>query len=325
MNNDNSQGVVFGGQPINNLVPPVDAGANSTLNATAPNVINEPVSPIPMVNPTGMVTPVMNENVGPMPVNNVNDLGVMPTNSIIDNSANAMQNPVNSNAGVGIISSPINSDLISVTPDAIVPTMNSENNMSLNVANPNNTIENNIPNTLNNMGSVSGVTAINPMDTNNGVPPVNPGTITPEQSNMNNTVNQQSDILGFDLPSNTSVVQASPNPSVEAVAPAAEAMQTTVPSNETMVSNTSDENVVVSVGTYLGYMFLAMIPVVGIIVLIMKALNKKDKAVANFAKAQLLFTVIISVLVGVLGTVAVKMFPTDTNNTGSYTVDYTYD
>lgn len=57
---------------------------------------------------------------------------------------------------------------------------------------------------------------------------------------------------------------------------------------------------VVSVKRFLGYIILFMIPVLGFIMLIVKALDKKDKNISNYAKAQLLMSLISVVLMVVL-------------------------
>lgn len=139
---------------------------------------------------------------------------------------------------------------------------------------------------------------------------------SPAQGNEN--------VLSFDLPSSNSIVDQSVNsngietnpmngtnaninsninnsitPSsgdaTQVISPA----PTVTSDQSTLDNNIPTNNAVVSVGKFLGYLFLFSIPVVGFIMLIVKALDKKDKNISNFAKAQLLYGVIISVIVTV--------------------------
>ena len=95
-------------------------------------------------------------------------------------------------------------------------------------------------------------------------------------------------------------------------------------------NNVSNDSEVVSVKKYLGYIVLFSIPVVGIIMLIVKALDKKDKNISNFAKAQLLLSLIITVIVtvlsiafaGMIATVITGAFNERQNNTNDGYVDY---
>lgn len=67
--------------------------------------------------------------------------------------------------------------------------------------------------------------------------------------------------------------------------------------NSNQPNNNSGNENIVSVGKYLGYILLFCIPIVGFIMLIVKAFfDKKDKNISNFAKAQLLLSVIAVVL-----------------------------
>lgn len=61
------------------------------------------------------------------------------------------------------------------------------------------------------------------------------------------------------------------------------------------VKNDSNEEVV-SVKKYLIHMLLCIIPIAGIIILIMRAIDGKDKNITNLARAQLLLTAVITLL-----------------------------
>lgn len=74
--------------------------------------------------------------------------------------------------------------------------------------------------------------------------------------------------------------------------------------NMSTSSVSSDDNVV-SVGKYLLHIILFCIPVIGFIMLIVKALDKKDKNISNFAKAQLILGVIGVVIIVVITVISV--------------------
>lgn len=80
------------------------------------------------------------------------------------------------------------------------------------------------------------------------------------------------------------------------------------------VSNNKSEKVeeVVSVKEYLVHILLCCIPIVGIIILIMRALDRKDKNISNLARAQLLISatlVLLSVVfMFVMGSMVISIF-----------------
>lgn len=85
---------------------------------------------------------------------------------------------------------------------------------------------------------------------------------------------------------------------------------------------------VVSVGTYLIHIILFSIPVIGLILLIVKALDKKNKNLSNFAKAQLILAVIATVIMVVIfvlfGAVIFNSIGNASSTDTTYTVDYNY-
>lgn len=66
--------------------------------------------------------------------------------------------------------------------------------------------------------------------------------------------------------------------------------------NNEMKKEEENNDNIVSVKKYLGHMILFSIPVVGFVMLIVKAFSKKDKNISNYAKAQLLLAIIVTVL-----------------------------
>lgn len=85
---------------------------------------------------------------------------------------------------------------------------------------------------------------------------------------------------------------------------------------------------VVSVGTYLIHIILFSIPVIGLILLIVKALDKKNKNLSNFAKAQLILAIIATVIMVVIfvlfGAVIFNSIGNASSTDTTYTVDYNY-
>lgn len=97
------------------------------------------------------------------------------------------------------------------------------------------------------------------------------------------------------------------------------------------ISNNQDSSDnVVSVGSYLGHIILFSIPVVGFIMLLVKAFSSKtNKNISNFAKAQLILAVIITVLTVVVtivfGAALFAMFDNSSDQISDYDYGYSYD
>ena len=109
--------------------------------------------------------------------------------------------------------------------------------------------------------------------------------------------NQVTDSISGVTPDNSTIAQAD-----------ATSTTSVVDSNDVSSDN------IVSVGKYMGYLFLFTIPVVGFIMIIVKAVNKKDKNIANFAKAILVYALIFGVISGVIGVFAYSSNPSIFNN-----------
>lgn len=90
------------------------------------------------------------------------------------------------------------------------------------------------------------------------------------------------------------------------------------------INNTSNDNIV-SVGKYLGYILLFSIPIVGFIMLLVKAFgDKKDKNISNLAKAQLILIVIVTVLSIVLSIAFGALIASAISGNSTQTNDYNY-
>ena len=95
-------------------------------------------------------------------------------------------------------------------------------------------------------------------------------------------------------------------------------------------SNSSSNDNIVSVKKYLGHLFLFVIPVVGFILLIVKAVDNKDKNITNYARAQLLFAgilTVILVIISIIAGISITNSISDSVNDSYYDIsnDYNYD
>ncbi len=198
-----------------------------------------------------------------------------------------------------------------------------------------------------NQNVVSNNESVIPIDAGNiipgGVTPVNNDNPTPVSAPVVENTVSADEPLGFDLPSaNSNVSPADNNTNLNTsvsltneVVASTSNTETTIPVNpdtnndsvsQSSYSNSSSD---VSVGTYLGHMFLFSIPFVGFILLIVKAFDKKNKNISNWAKSMLLYSLIltvITVVISILLIVVAGVKVTDVlNNGGNNSSDYTYD
>lgn len=244
-------------------------------------------------------------------MNNDNILGgVTPTAGGDNLGGNGQNNSMPIGGGIPIMPSSAN-----VVGDA---------NFNTIASNP--VIPNVVPSVNNSATSNGGPVGAN--NTSNGVIPVSSSSVIPEVRNdviaTGSTVIAPEDttnVLNFDLPSNANSVMTQGNvisqnagmdpiqghPIPNTSQPVVNdnltnnlnvgnaTVQTNSPS-KTTVSCDSNDNIV-SVGKYIGYIILFSIPIVGLIMLIVKALDKKDKNISNLARAQLLIGLVVVVLV----------------------------
>ena len=104
--------------------------------------------------------------------------------------------------------------------------------------------------------------------------------------------------IGVNAPINTNVsnnVQGT----VSTIPVTGNANANTISSDINIKQSTTNSDIV-TVGTYIKTMILFTIPVIGFIIMIIKALDKENKNISNFAKAYLLFGIIAFVLFFVL-------------------------
>ena len=335
MNND-SQGVNLG-NPNNVIGSDMSSNNNGVVGVATPNTANGPVIPVvpiidgstqPSDNNTTMSAGISTPNIimdSSNTVNNSNMNVSENTNSVntTSDTASAINNS-NANNG-GIITVSKDSLTASVLPVSTALANEMSTNSSeavasasptLNFELPNNDtppatpVANNINDTTTGSINPTGTEVSNSSGANNGVLPVSFNSILSEQ----NTNNSNGAIAQVTTPE----VTATNNP----VTPIDNAAV-----SQPSISSTNEVANVISVGKYLGHMLLFIIPVVGFIMCIVKAFDKKDKTISNFAKAFLIFSVIISTVVVVL---SVLMFSLDlaamnsANSDSATQVDDTY-
>ena len=95
---------------------------------------------------------------------------------------------------------------------------------------------------------------------------------------------------------------------------------------ETTQDNNND-NKITSVGQYLLYIVLFSIPIIGLIIMIIKALDKNNKNISNFAKAWLIIYVITFVISSIImllfgASIINSINNSPTTNVDNYTIDY---
>lgn len=220
--------------------------------------VSQPESIMPSVSGSNDVANSQNMGViSPQPIQQMNANSPIP--SIISGTSNVLpqQNSVVNQQSLG------NDSVISVAPGNIIPeSKDNSTNIQSNVSQPGLNIDGSNPFDI-------GIVDNNILNSNVNQNNVSPTPITP--ISVNNNTNNLSDSSNI-VPSNNLNNTPDINPP-----------QTTVSS--------SDDNIV-SVGKYLLHIILFCIPVIGFIMLIVKALDKKDKNISNFAKAQLILGVI---------------------------------
>ena len=153
-----------------------------------------------------------------------------------------------------------------------------------------------LPSSLESSSSQSISTNSNSIDTSHsstlqqGVIPVSVNSVVPNDGNT-------------DIPSLTTDVNAggSITPVVAAqtdsiISEQQNLSQVTPDMPESVTSHVQNSNDSISFGQYMGYMFITLIPVVGLVFLIKKTMDREHKSISNFAKAQLVFYIILSLI-----------------------------
>ena len=267
MNNDN--GIGLGTQPIG-------GGAPQTTNIVPGAIVNSGTSVTNLVpnddgnNQTSIIAPETVPNV--------------VTNEAVP-SNNGMITPMvgNSISNTGVVT-----PNIGVVTEPITPIDNAIS-VSSEVVTPNDTVSADTPS----VSVQASDTALNfDLPASDGVNAASQPTNlnATELNTMENFNANLSNGVANNVGDTSQVVATSPNND------SLNSVQNNVVEQQTTNNNITTDNTTVSVGKYLGYLFLFSIPGIGFIMLIVKALDKKDKNISNFAKAQLAYGVLIAVI-----------------------------
>ena len=248
-------------------------------------------------------------------------------NDNVNSNVGTLNIPVVNDDNNAIQNNQIYSNTISVDASSIVPVSSSVSNPSLNASN-NGVTTTNINNglqsdnsTVVNANPITSIMVDNSSDESSSNINVNPSpnntiisidTVFP--SSGSSEINTSSNLVNNNSSDNINLESNSDNLLDEV-------------SQNVLDGSATNSNEAISVRKYLGYMFLFLIPVIGQIMLIVKSFDKKDKGISNYAKAQILFAIIMFfisfvftfVFVKATGTSISDIFHTLSNN---YSVSY---
>lgn len=290
---------------IPNQIPPV-SGNNQNMGETViPGSNLTPIGAEPITSPASAQVEIVNSN----DMNGTTNMNIpiQPIPGMVDNNAVNSVIPESNNNIISVDSSSVIPGIVNSTPI---------NNGIDGAVQPNNNLGTDLNQALN-------VNATSPFDIGLG------GTTLPDTNTQ---------ITEPILPVNNSV----PNTVNEAISPLNNGTMTApnnmgsmgdaTPLTNESTNNVGDDDNIVSVKKYLLHIILFSIPVVGVIMLLVKAFGeKKDKNISNFAKAQLLLSVIVVVLGIVISVVFGTTFAAIMGDTSSqattdynYSVDYNY-
>ena len=312
----------------NNLVQP--SNVNSGLNNMADNNAN-------VATQVGIVDSNLNQ---------VSNMVNSPVAGNEQNTNNSLSDN-KTNKDVNVALNPVFPNEIVANQSVVNDASNSTNNMQQpNTSNNVSSLDFVMPGEVNASTNVTFSNLSTVTDANNStIQETNPNNIANNNlNNVNNNIlglnnNSLGGLINYASPnsvgiasevvtSNTPVEQSNNLQSKNNVAP---------PSNV----NNNETSEVVSVKRYLGHFLLLCIPIVGIIILIMRAFDKKDKKISNLAKAQLLFSgifigialLMFIVFVVILGESFLSMIGmlingteqgTNQNNNNYYNDEYNY-
>ena len=303
MNNEQNNSIFGGINPI----PPV--GLNSVSNGGQSSISNipganlTPVGGADNVQPVSTLTDTNNKN-----LSSQSPISIMPIPEIGENNnipnMNESNNMVSSSLStnnqevLSIKSNSVNSSNLTTTPK-LKPEISSPFDIGLGNSAVTSNLTENLNQTLTNNDSNSLIGTAEPP--------------TPVVSNKE-----------------TNLTMTNNNTTSSNNAPIANNNNIPLTNSPTMNVPNSDKNIV-TVGKYLGNLILFCIPVVGFIMLIIKAFaDKKDKNITNLARSYLLFEVIVFVFVIVISIVSVLLSTNVTpkignSNSSYYDYDYNFE
>lgn len=273
---NNEQNNILAG--LNSNIEPVPVNNNQNLaNSFQNNNNNNITDVIPGANLTPIInTPTVNENQA------FNTINSQPE-EVINEQPNAIINPtpIPGMEVTNEVTSITNSNQANNNQNTIIPNQN-----------PSNSVNNNANNTIGlNSSSLSNQSQL----TTSSQPEIKLETTTPFDIGINSVNTNQAATqmtLSENIKTITNDMEENKNLSSEVTS----TNQPLTNSNITNDINNSNDNIV-SVGSYLGHILLFSIPLIGFVMLLVKAFgSKNNKNISNFAKAQLLLSVIIVVL-----------------------------
>ena len=302
MDNNKSGVIVLEGQNLSTINSNTSLTNNPSGDTGIPNtpiVGNDNVNS----NVGTLNIPVVNDINNAIQVNNPSgDTGIpnipIVGNDNVNSNVGTLNIPVVNDTNNAIQNNGINDNTISVDASSIVPANSSATNTVLNIAegvvsNLNNNLEtNNTESSTNeNMNQITSIIVDNSSDE--------------VKSDVNNVPVPNDTILSIDtlIPpsrnsSNSATANINSNDSTDGI----------VLESSSDIVNEINQNVNVSISDdgslsvkkYLGYMFLFLIPIYGQIMLFIKAFDKKDKAISNYAKAQAIVTISLFIIFSII-------------------------
>lgn len=303
---------------------------------------------IPEVKPADNMGQVNNQasnmginNVGVMPsanvdagINSVGQTSVMGSN---DNSFIPNTNAVNNTVSSVVNNDPLSNNMVGMGIPPVVDNNAVNSNMGANnvVGIVNDNASNNnvanldfmMPGEVNNNASVN--SQINNVASVSNSNPV--GGATNNLNNINNEMDYNLSNIGGEAAvenlNANNIIGNGIEEKVDVLNNSMGAPVTNASSNNT--GNNADSALVVPVKKYFLHFLLTSIPVVGMILLIIRAIDKKDKNISNLAKAQLLFSfagvlvgvIITFIMLGIVGTSIASIINNNSGSAGSNVVD----
>lgn len=273
---NNEQNNILAG--LNSNIEPVPVNNNQNLaNSFQNNSNNNTTDVIPGANLTPIINnPTVNENQA------FNTIKSQPE-EVINEQPNAIINPtpIPGMEVTNEVTSITNSNQANNNQNTIIPNQN-----------PSNSVNNNANNTIGlNSSNLSNQSQL----TTSSQPDIKLETTTPFDIGINSVNTNQAAtqmMMSENIKNITNGMEENKNLSSEVTS----TNQPLTNSNITNDMNNSNDNIV-SVGSYLGHILLFSIPLIGFVMLLVKAFgSKSNKNISNFAKAQLLLSVIVVVL-----------------------------
>ncbi len=270
MNNDNKGVVMFGGQPVDGTESNNTVASNGSTNVVDNNSGSTPITDsvipvVPLIDKNTESNETPSVEVSPNVVVSDSNVTVGPANGAIDSSSVVNVNPTN---GVEVVAPSV------VVPEGAVADASVSSNDSV----ANLSFELPSSDTSSNASNANFV-----VDSNNGSNAISGVVVSQNPMNVGVTANSGDSGITNLNGSGTVISNTVSGESVNS-------------SNALQSNDTGMKSNVVSFGKYLGHLFLFSIPVIGFIFLLIKAFDKKDENISNYAKAYLVYMILIVVI-----------------------------